>query len=367
MRLEVTAKMFSKDYSDAISLVLYYVDDEYCKTHPNLPTTMRNKKADWVKALRIAKENGLLHYFSRRLLDNGGELPSNLLGRVIEQEEMSFVKLRETLYFVNSLFKDEGLDFMFIKLYRGISYAPRAVDILVKHKDMLRAISLFKKNGFKVESFSDVEIQCQRADLLKVDLYCGFYYLSLPFIDDEFLWRDHRIVAIEGVDCVVPAFEADFLSLVIHSLLGHGHISLLDFLYAKGLLNSERLSFDKMLKEAEKYGWAHAFTKVFRTLKELHESLYSSPNFPKGIRFPFVYSTKFTFEAFQAFAGLPVDMQTKLFFILSAFLDAAYHKYLNTGQVISMEIPKQLKSIIAKSLYKVRQQRGDRKTSAFSN
>jgi hypothetical protein len=333
-----------------------------------LSTEIILDKGALTQSLRIAEINGLLYPFCSKLLEDSNiREKSDIVKTYMENEEKKLVLLKKTLSIIKELCEEEALDFMFIKLYRGISYAPRDVDVLIKPSDMRRTISIFKMNGFNVKIFSNVEIQCLRTDLLKVDLYCGFYYLSLPFIDDEFLWKDPRIVDMQGFDCPIPSPEADFLSIVIHSLLGHRRLSLLDFLYAKSLLNSRRLSFDKMLKEAEKYGWAHAFTKVFHTLEDLHESLYSNPNFPKGTRFPFVYPTKFVFKAFQGFAGLPVNTRTKFLFALSAFLDATYHTYLDVGQVVPIEIPEQLKNIVAKSLYKVRQQRGDRKISALSN
>jgi len=347
-------------------IVLYYVDDEYRSLHPGLATGSIRDESSLMRALRIAETNGLLYPFCKKLLEESHmKEKSGLIETKIRIENKRILFLKKTLSVTEKLFKKENLDFLFIKLYRGVPYTPRDVDVLIRHEDLPSAISLFRKNGFDVQAFSDVEIQCQREDLLKVDLYCGFYYLSLPFVDDELLWRDCRIVDMYGFDCPIPGFEADFLSTVIHSLLGHRRLSLLDFLYAKSLLNSERLSFDTMLKEAEKYGWADAFNKVFHTLKDLHKSLYSSENFPKGIRFPLVYSTKFVFEIFQGFAGFNVDTRTKFLFALSAFLDATYHKYLYVGQTLPLEIPKQLKNVINRSLYKVRRLRGDRKTNVL--
>lgn len=345
-----------------IQMVLYYVDDEYRNLHPDLAKESFHVEQCLIQALRIAEINGLLYSFCSKLLKEPRiKEKRSLIKTRIRNENEKLLLLKKTLGFIKGLFESENLDFMFIKLYRGIPYAPRDVDILIRHNDMSNVISLLKRNNFDVEVLSEVEIQCRRADLLKVDLYCGFYYLSIPFIGEEFLWRNPRIVNIQGFDCPIPNFEADLLSMVIHSLLGHRHLTLLDFLYAKNLLKSEQLSLNKTLEEAERYGWAHAFTEILYTLEGLYKSLYSSPNFPNEISFPFVYPTKFVFKAFQGFASLPINVKTKLFFALSAFLDATYHKYLYVKQAVSFELPKQLKKIIDKNLYKVRQRRGDRK------
>ncbi len=341
-------------------VILYYVDYEFQSKRPNLVSNNLLDKLPWRRVLSIAEANGLLHPFCTKFLE---ETPmsekSDSIKRKIRDEDKELFRFQKTMKVVQHLLKKGDIDFMFIKLYRGIPYVPRDVDILLKREDLQAAVSLFRKNGFNVEAFSDVEIGCERPDLLKVDLYCGFYYVSLPFLDTKFLWENQRIVNIFGVNCIIPSFEADFLSLVIHSLLGHRRLSLLDFLYAKNLLHSEYLNFEDMLRETEKYGWTSAFIRVTEKIRDIYNRLYFKANTPRSLDFPYIFSTKFVLGGFQSFAGLGVN--TKIKFLLSAVLDATYHRYISVRYVIPFELPDIVKNFIANRLYEVRKQRGDRK------
>lgn len=353
--------MFDRS-SELIPIILRFVDGEFSRLHPRTSIDLIKDRRLLFQSLRIAETNGLLYPFCCGLL--GEPFLKDDFGMIeayVKNEENTLSLLRKTLQSVKVLFEEESLDFMFIKLYRGMEYAPKDVDVLVKSEDMQTAISMLKRDGFGVEVLSDVEIKCQKAGILRVDLYSGFYYLSWPFIDENSFWEDTRKVDIQGVNCSIPSLEVDFLSLIIHSLLGHRRLSLLDFLYAKSLMRSERFNFHKIMSRAEERGWGNAFEKAFQILSDLYQSLYLGADCPNGIRFPLVFSTKFTLGAFNGFACFPVKRTKKIFFIISAFLDATYHSYLSAWQVVPIEIPTPLKVAISRSLYKVREYRGDRK------
>jgi len=176
---------------------LYYVDDEYRKTHPNLLT--RNKPDIWLKAIGIAKRV----VEEERFLKDPFE-------KIVEQEERKLIKLKQTLDFINSLFRQEGLDVIFIKLYRGIPYTPRDVDILIRKEQSHKIFATLKGRNITLKRFNGVETQFEEKGLLKVDLYQGFHYFSLDFLDNDFLWKNPRTVSICGIECLIPNCEADF-------------------------------------------------------------------------------------------------------------------------------------------------------------
>jgi len=341
-------------------VILYYVDDEYQSKHPNLASENLLDKLPLRQVLRVAEANGLLYPFCTKFLEETHTSEkSDLIRTKIRDESKELLRFVKTIKVVQHVLEKGDIDFMFIKLYRSMPYVPRDVDILLRREDLQAAVSLFRKNGFNVEAFSDVEIGCERPDLLKVDLYCGFYYVSLPFMDTKFLWANQRTVDICDVSCIVPSLEADFLSLVIHSLLGHRRLSLLDFLYAKHLLYSECLNFDDMLRETGKYGWKNAFVRVSEKIRDIHNDLYFKSNTLRSFNFPYTFSTKFILESFQSLAGLGVN--TKIKFMLSALLDAMYHRYVSVGYAVPFEMPDRVKSFVMGSFYEARKQRGDRK------
>jgi len=357
--LEVTVKTFSKGYNEATSLVLYYVDDEYRKTHPDLLTMIGNKPDVWLKAIAIARENGLLYYFSKRVIEEG-KFSNEPFKKIVEQEEKNLIKLKKTLHFINSLFEREGLDFMFIKLYRGIPYAPRDVDILVRKEQSHQIFAALKRRNITLKRFNGVETQFKEEGLLKVDLYQGFYYLSLDFLDGEFLWKDSRTVNVSGVDCLIPSYEADFLSLIIHAILGHRYLSLLDFLYAKSLLN-RKLNLDESLRQAKKYGWSSAFLTMVSTIQNIHQELYLGANTTKLINFPYTFSPRFILKAFQGFSNMPISAKTKFTFILSTMIDSVFHEYQMIQRSTSFEAPDEVKNAVMRIIHKVRGLSGDYK------
>jgi hypothetical protein len=347
--------------SELIPIILYYVDDEYRSFHLNLFSEKTQTRNILLQSIRIAETNGLSYQFCKNFLEN--PFTQRNLGTAkayLRKEEDNLNILKGTLRLVSHILQKEGIEFRFIKLYRQIPYAPRDVDILIRSADMRRVSLLLQNNGYVPKVTSNVEIKCQRPDMLEVDLYCGFYYLSFPFISDHFLWQRKRTVKIEGIDCYVPNPEADFLSLAIHSLLGHRQISLLDFLYAKDMLHSG-LDLAEMREEAQKRGWAVVFNELLHLIHETYNSLYHDKEASETIDFPFVYPTRFVLKALREFPEFSRDTQKQLTFILSAFLDGSYHKYLRLSQTVKMEIPEKLKNVIGNLLFRVRDYRGDSK------
>jgi len=348
--------MFGRGFNEAISLVLYYIDDEYRKTHPNL--FPRNKPDVWLKAIRIAKENGLLYYFAKRVAEEEKVL-RDPFEKIVEQEERNFIKLKQTLEFINSLFGQEGFNFMFIKLYRSIPYTPRDVDILIRKEESHQVFMALKRRNIKLK-FNSVETHFEEKDLLKVDLYKGFHYLTLDFLDDEFLWKNPRTANICGIKCFIPSYEADFLSLIIHSLLGHRYLSLLDFLYAKLLLNS-KLNFDEVLSQSKKYGWDSTLLMMISIIKDIYQELYLGANIAKPINFPYVFPPGFILKVFQGFSNMPISMEIKLPFIFSTLVDKVFHMYQILSMSTSLKVPDEAKDMLMKAVYKVRSWSGDYK------
>lgn len=352
--------MFGKSYKDALSLLLYYIDDEYKKAHPDLPLLVKKKPDIWIKAMAIARENGLLYYFSQRLYGNRRkvDLPKELLINMIKDEERGFAKLRNTLLFLDSLFKSEEIDFIIIKLYRNIPYVPRDVDILIREDQINRLFSALKKNNITVSSFSKgVETQFQKEGLFKVDVYARLSYFSRNFLEERFIWSNPRFINICGIECPVLSYEADFLLLIIHSLLGHRYLSLLDFLYAKFLLNNKCLGFDKVLYQVKKYQWDFAFLTMIHEIKNIYQKLYLDMD-AKVINFPYRFSTQFLLRVIES---LKVNEKAKITFLLSTLIDQTYYQYLMAQRSIPLKISDRTKNWIMRIIHLVRSIEGDQK------
>jgi hypothetical protein len=351
--------MPSSNISNGIPLILYYFDKEYRLKHPDVLLKVRNRSSVWLDALRIAEENGLLYYFSRRLLEDGIKLSSKFSLRV-DREKGKLVTFKRTLVFARQLFEDEGIDFMFIKLYKGLPYVPRDIDILVKAEQIQHTLSTLRRKGFDVRTFEGgVENECLKEGLMKIDLYQGFYYLSLQFIDEKFLWRHPRTSNICGVTCPIPSYDADLLILFIHALLGHRHLSLLDFLYAKSMF-AKCSNLDNILQQTDKHKWTYAFFTMLSTIKNIHYKLYSTST-SNLINFPVIFSPKFILRAFQGFEGIPINEKKRILFVASTLMDSVLYRYQLLSPPISIEITEEVKNIILKGMHKVRHYLGDHK------
>jgi hypothetical protein len=301
-----------------------------------------------------------LYYFAKRVVEEERFL-RDPFEKMVEQEERNLIKLKQTLDFVNSLFGQEGLDVMFIKLYRSIPYTPRDVDILIRKEQSHRVFMALKGRNIKLKKFNGVETQFEEKGLLKVDLYQGFHYLSLDFLDNDFLWKNPRTVSICGIECLIPNCEADFLSLILHALLGHRYLSLLDFFYAKLLLNS-KLNIDEPLRQAKKYGWSPAFLTTVSTIQNIYHELYiNSKHGSKTINFPYIFSPGFILKAFQGFSNVPVGTKTKIKFVTSTLIDRAFYNYQMIKRSSNIEIQNEIRNLLMKIIYDVRSWSGDRK------
>jgi hypothetical protein len=325
--------------------------------HPEFLYAVKDKPDIWLKAFRISKESGLLYYFSTRLLSKK-ILSNSLLERIIDEEEKGLRKLRNTLIFIKSIFEDEGLDFRVIKLYRGIPYVPKDVDILIRKDQSNQVFRVLKKRGIAVKSFSNgVETQFQKEGLFKVDIYSGFRYLSLDFFEETYLWENPKAITICNVECPTLNNEADFLLLNIHAFFGHRYLSLLDFLYAKSLLKD--LNFDEVLYQAKKYQWDNILLTMILVVKDIYFAQYYTTNDQKVIVFPYTFSPKFILGIVENLREM--SLTTKTTFLLSTLIDQAFYQYKIFQQLVPVEIPDWIKNIFMMPIYKVRSLSGDRK------
>jgi hypothetical protein len=354
--------MLRRSSVNATSLILYCVDDEYRRAHPDLLRIAEDKERTWLKALRIAGENGLLYYFSKQLIREDEHVPKKLLKSIIFQEERLMIRLKRTLHFVNSFFHDIGLEFMFIKLYRHIPYVPRDVDLLIRKEDGQRIVRELGRNNILVKTSSDVESQFEKPGLLKVDLYQGFVYFSQQFLDDECLWHDSRIVDICGINCRIPSREADMLSLLVHALFGHRYLSLLDFLYAKELLGLG-ISADRLSSLCECRKGNYAFMTMLATINNICQELYST-NTIRSVDFPFVLSPRYVLQAIQGCKDIDIGTRRKLSFIISTLFDSAFNKYQLINRYAAVEVPDRLKEFLMNGIYITRSWVGDHKSIA---
>ncbi len=345
-----------------VPLILYCVSEDFRRLSEKPSSDLVKNASLLNRCMRIADTNGLLYPFLKGLTKEFPQFKNcSIISTTIKNEEESLSLLTKTLATVSNALDRQGIEFLFIKLYRKIPYSPRDIDVLIHSRDFNQAVSTLKSIGFETVTSNPVETKCAQKGFLNVDLYSGFYYMSMKFMNDSFLWDSPRSVRIADSECMVPNAEADLLSLILHSLLGHRRISLLDFLYAVDLIDNGKLDMYKLVEQAEKYHWKCALKNGISTIKSLKSAQFGTSI--ESNCFPFIYPTSFVLKSFGNFHDFHVTRKRLISFILSAFLDGFYHEYLTLGQSMQITIPEPIKVVVGKGLFASRQKRGDRKTT----
>lgn len=231
---------------------------------------------DWgpeafLPALKLANANGLLYPFLKVVSDR---IPlADPIRKLFKEEESKAEEVRRTVAFLMELLEGSGVDYLFIKLYRGFDYLPRDVDLLLKEEELALVMKLLRERGFKPLGFRKVEAKYFKPGLVRVDLYTDMRYLGLEFLSKEFLWEGTRYEEFLGLTIPIPNPVADLLINSLHVLLGHRYLSLLDFLYLDRLTRMGGRNVRVAFKYALKYGWGGSFLYLLKLLREVREAI----------------------------------------------------------------------------------------------
>jgi hypothetical protein len=338
-----------KQINKGLALLLNVVDDHYRETHEGLHKNFADE--DWTSALRLAKQNGLLYCFLERINNRDETTATAIFESLYEAEKIKHMEFQKTVDYVETVLDEAQIDYLFIKLYRAIKYNPRDVDIIIKKPDNVRVIEEFTKRESGLKLYSDAEANIETTDLLKIDLYNGFYYFSRNFLDKDFLWRNSRKVEIAGRKCPIPSREADFASLLVHSIISHRYLSLLDFMYAHALLLSN-LDFDLVVEQAKKHGWEPIYHAMINVIRSIGQDLYFNG---MNVRFPIMFSPRFILRF------IDLNTKRKIAFTSSNVVDLALNKYQGFQGAYNVEIPEKIHKLTLQGMRKVKAWVGDRK------
>jgi len=348
--------MFRNKFEYSIPSILNRIDDEYRERNSYLNSNdlnINNIQRDMI----VAEQNDLLYPFLKNIFDRTS-LHSDRVSKTNVNENNKKLKLQKTISFIDSLFNDESFDYLYIKLDKGINYIPRDVDVLINRKQKNRIISTLKRKNINIKYYDDAEINITMNGLLNVDLYTGFFYFSRPFIDDEFLWGNPRKSEIFGNKINVPNYEADLLTLIIHGILGHRRLSLIDFLYAKKLLSDINLNYSDLEFQTKKHNWYYAYRIFTSILNDLYVQIYHQQ---QPINFPIQFSANFILETFHNSITHNITNNNKIIFIISTILDYVFNDYQMMQRRIPLTMSTTFEEVILKIIRKVKFMTGDRK------
>ena len=340
---------------DPLEIVLSIVDPKYpSEIHiEDIVEDMDLLKA----AIKFAERNGLYYYFILRLR----ELNPDLAFLEKEQEHLDeelqkLSALKRTFAFLNNIKKRYGIDYILIKACTKIPHIPRDVDTLVHFEDREKIYDLFEREGMAIIYSNDVETAFGKGGYTKLDIYSRIYYISMTFIDEDFLWTSRVKDRMFGIEYPSLSDEANFLLLLIHSILGHRSMTLLDFLHMKILMNNIR-DIGVCRGHAYEKGWGAIFDMGLEELQTISKNIYKDR---KVVSFPYLFDRKFMLKSVASIKGLTMKKREKMFFHISLGLDRLsyelekmpFYDYLltfNTGRRMFNSLG-----------YFVRNKRGDR-------
>ena len=338
---------------DLMKVVLSVVDPEY----PNdIPVEEIFKNRDLLKAaVKLADRNGLYYYFVQRLRELNLDL-SLLDEERWNTELQKLLALKKTLGFLKNMQTHDGIDYILIKACTKIPHVPRDVDILVRSEDRKKIYDLFEREGMKVVYSNPVETAFSKEGYMKLDIYSRIQYISMTFIDGDFLWNSRVDDRMFGIEYPSLNEEANFLLLLVHSLFGHSSMTLLDFLHIKSLMGNIQ-DFGVCRKHAYEKGWGGVFDMGVERLAAVYKTIYKDGNV---VSFPYLFDRKFMLKCVASIEGLKMKRREKVFFNISLGLDrlsyelakSPFYNYLlafNTGRRIFNSLG-----------YFVRNRRGDR-------
>ena len=340
---------------DPMKVLLSVVDPEY----PNeIHVEEIAEDRDSLKAtIKLAERNGLYYYFILRLKELYVDL--SFLDKEQERwdnELQKLAALKKTLVFLNDMQKHYGIDYILIKACTMIPHIPRDVDTLVHIEDRAKIYDLFEREDMKIIYSNDVETAFGKEGYTKLDIYSRIYYISMIFIDGDFLWNSRVNDRMFGIEYPSLSDEANFLLLLIHSIVGHRNMTLLDFLHMNILLNNIQ-DIGVCRGHAYEKGWGTIFEKGLEELQTIYKNIYKDG---KVVSFPYLFNRKFMLDCVASLEGLEMKRRERVFFHISLGLDRLsyelekmpFYDYLlafNTGRRIFNSLG-----------YFVRNRRGDR-------
>ncbi|MEE9288933.1 MAG: nucleotidyltransferase family protein [Bacteroidota bacterium] len=307
--------------------------------------------------IALAKANGLYFPFMKWLI--------GLVGRVPPQEEkqwaselQSMSEFRNTIGILNAISDRAGIDYIIIKNSSIIEHVPRDVDILVRERDRDQFLELLMAYGQKLIYNDRSEILLAKSGLMKIDVYTRIHYLGRDFLDERFLWESRVNSSTHGMTHPGLSPETAYLLNLIHGLLGHGGITLLDFLDLSGL--EKRIPNLAMCRaQAVASGWAKVFDLWTSRLQTLQRRIYEQR---LCVKFPIRHGRRFILKCVSALGGHPSRRRERLVLGLSLFWDDLVFLSENSG-VASILRRSEVATGVANSIgHRLRSLRGDRKS-----
>lgn len=304
-----------------LNIVLAVVDSEYPEK-VDIDEIVRDKKL-FKSAVRLAERNGLYYIFISRLRELSVDLPFLDVKRW-KGENKRLEEFKESIKVLNKVSGEYGIDYILIKACNTIPHVSRDVDIFVRNEDRTKIIDALKSYGMEYIDTSVTETILRKEGYIDIELYSRICYLGIDFIDEDFLFESRITDTTFGIEYPSLNEEANLLLTIIHALLGHRRISLLDFLHIMNL--RKKANIDVCREYARKKGWESVFNLTLGKFDSIHERIYKEGEI---INFTYLFDRKFMMGCISELGDLNAR-KLKIIFYISLIQDEIVEKSKNT-------------------------------------
>jgi len=299
-------------------ILLSVVDVDYRKSVKLKEVVQKNPRL-LRGTLELARNNGLEYLFLEKLLELQVGLPD--MTALWQQEQIRLAKYLKSLKSLRHASDKGAIDYLLIKSANRIPHVPRDVDIFIRSEKREEVINLFSDMGLKCVQEGVAETAFEAKDYLRIDLYTDIRYVSVTFLANDYLWRSKADIEILGDKYWGLSAEADLLLTLVHSIIGHRRITLLDLMQLKTI--KEEANFEACLKYAEVMGWGKFFCMAIDKISSLERNIYKDGEI---IQFPYLFGRKFLKECIATIDTVSLGKAGMTFFIISLFQDEIIHK-----------------------------------------
>lgn len=218
--------------------------------------------------LRRASHNRVLYLLVQNLLYADLSSWEPTLCDVLFESRKPLAKLADTLAFLSATLPTVGIDYLVVKTYKYIPYVTFDVDVLVRPEQFEHTKQVFAEKGLSIlrhpgESFRK-QSNCEREDLLRIDLHQGFYWQESSYLDEDLVWEQPVHRRVGTIEMPTPSLEIEVLLNIAHLLYERRYLTLLDLIYFREAVE-EGCRWEMIEARAQEYGWKRSLD-IFRSI-----------------------------------------------------------------------------------------------------
>jgi len=285
--------MISRNFLD---MVLSVVNSNYA-SDADLDLIAGNRSI-FSNCTMIAKRNGLYYRFINEFMKRHICLPF-LDANNWNSELERLSEFKKSINLINHVSKKYNFDYILIKDCNTIEHVPRDIDIFIREGDSLRAIEAFKENGMRYVESSITEMILQQEGYVDIEIYNKINYLGKDYIDESYIFDSILDCSIFGINYHGMDSNANLILTLIHDLVGHRRITLLDFLHIENIMSDADI--DKCRQYTLMKGWQNVFDLAIDELNRINNLVIVERVF---ISFPYIFPRSFMMKCFSLMGNL---------------------------------------------------------------